>query len=290
MYFCKNSKNDMKTVIITGANGGMGQYLTAAMAEKGYSVVMGCRNKKKGIQVCEQIKQKTGCVSIEVMEIDLSSFDSIRQFVKEVQSKHSQIDVLLNNAGVLFRRPQMTKENVEFTIGVNYLGHYFLTEQLFSLMSKGTRIVNTVSLLFRYGKIEPHFFSMKPSGYNRFTYYADSKLALYYATLEWAEKWKEHGITVNCVDPGIVDTNIIRLGNKVIDKLCDLFLRPLIRTPQQGADTIIYLATDDEVNHVTGQLFKNRKVKHVPSSLNSPCQRELLKQQTNDFIAQYMND
>ncbi|MDR2409047.1 MAG: SDR family NAD(P)-dependent oxidoreductase [Bacteroidales bacterium] len=274
----------MKAGIITGADGGIGQQLTRALAKQEYSVVMGCRNIQKGNKICEQIKQQTDWAFIEVIEIDLSSFSSICRFVSDVYSKYNQLDILLNNAGVLCHRPQMTKENVEFTIGVNYLGHYLLTERLFPLMSSGTRIINTLSLLFRYGKIGHDFLSFNCSRFNRFRYYANSKLALYYATLDWAEKWNKKGITVNCVDPGIVNTNIIRSGNKVIDKLCDLFFRPLIRTSQQGADTIIYLATNDEFQHVTGQLFKDRKLRQLSSLLNNQVQRELLKQQTENFI------
>jgi NAD(P)-dependent dehydrogenase (short-subunit alcohol dehydrogenase family) len=289
MYFCRNNKKGMKIGIITGADGGIGKYLTAALVKKGYFVVMGCKNKCKGDSVCEQIKEETGCSSIEVMQVDLSSLDSIDQFVMKVYAKYDRIDVLLNNAGILCRCPQTTKENVELTIGVNYLGAYLLTERLFSLMYRGTRIVNTVSLMLRYGKIVPNFLLGDPFHFNRFAYYSHSKLALYYATLEWAEKWEHKGITVNCVDPGIVNTNIIRLGNKAIDKLCDLFFRPLIRTPQQGADTIVYLATDDKVNNITGKLFKNRKVKQIPSSLNSRLQRESLRQQTEDFLSKYVN-
>jgi NAD(P)-dependent dehydrogenase (short-subunit alcohol dehydrogenase family) len=277
----------MKVVIITGADGGIGQYLTGTLAKQEYSIVMGCRNKWKGSKVCEQIKQKTACSSIEVIEIDLSSFSSIHRFVSEVYSKYRQVDVLLNNAGVLCRCPQATKENVEFTIGVNYLGHYLLTERLFPLMSEGTRIVNTVSLMLRYGKIESDFFSLHSPRVNCFTYYSHSKLALYYATIDWAEKWSQKGIIVNCVDPGIVNTNIIHTGNKVIDNLCNLFFRPFIRTPQQGADSIIYLATSNEIKNVTGQLFKNRKIKQLPSSLNNYAQRESLRQQTEDFIDKY---
>jgi len=279
----------MKVAVVTGADGGIGRNLTLTLAKEGYNVVMGCRNKQKGNTTREQIIQQIGNSAIEVIEIDLAATDSILQFVKEVRSKYNQIDVLLNNAGVLCRNFQATKENVEYTIAVNYLGSYILTEQLFPLMTAGTKIVNTVSLMLRYGKIYSDFLLANPSHFERFTNYSHSKLALYYATLEWSEKWKDKGITVNCVDPGIVNTKIIRMGNKFIDKLCDLFFRPLIRTPQQGADTIIYLITENKENNATGQVFKSRKIKQLPTSINNHFQRELLKKQTQDFIAKYVN-
>ena len=278
----------MKIGIITGASGGIGRNLTLALAKEGFHIVMGCKDKQKGNLVCEQIKQQTNNTNIEVIEIDLSSIESINQFVKEVHSKYNQIDVLLNNAGVLCKEFQKTKENVEYTIAVNYLGSYILTEQLFPLMVAGTKVINTVSLMLRYGKIHSDFLSAHSSNFERFTNYSHSKLALYYATLEWSKKWNDKGITVNCVDPGIVNTNIIRLGNKVIDKLCDVFFRPLIRTPQQGADSIIYLAIENKNNDVTGKLFKSRKIKQISSSINEHPQKESLKKQTNDFIAKYI--
>ena len=278
----------MKVAIITGADGGIGKILTSTLAKEGFTVVMGCKNKQKGDVVCQEIIQQTANPAIEVIEIDLASIDSICQFVKEVYAKYPQIDVLLNNAGVLSHLYQTTKEQVEYTIAVNYLGTYLLTEQLFSRMVEGAKIINTVSLMLRYGKINSNFFSSQSSHFNRFTYYSDSKLALYYAALEWAEKGKEKGITVNCVDPGIVNTNIIHMGNKFIDKLCDWFYRPLIRTPKQGADTIVYLVLDNKNNPVTGQVFKSRKIKQIPSSVHNPLWKESLKNQTKAFMAKHL--
>ena len=279
----------MGVAIITGADGGIGKVLTAALAREGFTVVMGCRDKQKGDIVCQQIVQQTGNSNIEVVEIDLSSPDSVLQFVKEIHIKHSKIDVLLNNAGVLPHQYIRTKENVEYTIAVNYLGPYILTEQLFPLMVRGAKIVNTVSLMLRYGKINPDFLSSEGTHFNRFTYYSHSKLALYYAALEWSEKWKDRDITVNCVDPGIVNTNIIRMGNKFIDKLCDVFYRPLIRTPKQGADTIVYLVLENKNNRVTGQVFKSRKIKQIQSSVNNPLWKESLKNQTKEFMDKYLS-
>jgi len=279
----------MKVAVITGADGGIGEILTSTLAKEKFNVVMGCKNKQKGDIVCQQIIQQTANSAIEVIEIDLASLDSVQNFVKEIFAKYKQIDVLLNNAGVLSQHYQTTKENVEHTIAVNYLGHYILTEKLFPLMIAGTKIVNTVSLMLRYGKINSNFLHSEISHFNRFTYYSHSKLALYYATLEWSEKWKDKGIMVNCVDPGIVNTNIIRMGNKIVDKLCDWFYRPLIRNPKRGADTIVYLVVINKNNHVTGQLLKSRKIKHVPDPIHNNLWKESLKNQTKEFINKYIS-
>ena len=275
------------TAIITGANGGIGQQLTETLANEGYTIIMACKNKAESECICSRIKEKTNCNSIEVMELDLASFASIGQFVKDFHSKYGKLDVLLNNAGVLCHHPHQTKENAEYTVGVNYLGSYVLTGLLHPMMNKETKIINTVSLMLRFGKINPDFFQLDASHFNRFTQYSNSKLALYYATLDWAEKWEKENITVNCVDPGIVSTNIIRMGNKFIDKLCDIFYRPLIRTPKQGADTIIYLLNNKEMESISGQVFKSRRIKTIPSELRDNQQRELLRTQTQEFLKQH---
>ena len=104
----------------------------------------------------------------------------------------------------------------------------------------------------------------------------------------WAEKWKNKGITVNCADPGIVNTNIIRMDNKIIDTLCDIFFRPLIRTPKQGADTMAYVALNEISNTVTGQLFHNRKIKKIKKSILDNPQRTLLIEQTENLLKNYL--
>lgn len=280
----------MKTVIITGANGGIGQQITEELATAGFMVIMACRDKGKSDCICSQIKEKTNCNSIEVMELDLASFSSIRQFVKEFRFRYGKLDILLNNAGVLCHFPQKTKEDVEYSIGVNYLGAYVLTELLYPMMHKETKVINTGSLMMRYGKINSNFFQLNPSEFNRFKSYSDSKLALYYATLDWAEKWEKEGITVNCVDPGIVNTNMVHMEIKYIDKLCDIFFRPFIRTPKRGADIIFYLLFDKKNEHITGQIFKNRKIKQISPALQESTQRRLLKKQTEEFLTTYLID
>ncbi|MDR0368558.1 MAG: SDR family NAD(P)-dependent oxidoreductase [Bacteroidales bacterium] len=276
----------MKTAIVTGGNGGIGQQLVEALANADHRVVMACRNMEESNCICSQIKEKTGNNAIEVMNLDLASFSSIRQFVQDFRTRYKNADILLNNAAALCHHPKQTAEGVEYTVGVNYLGSYLLTELLHPQMNRGAKIINTVSLLLHYGKINDHFFQFNPAYFNRFIHYSNSKLALYYATLDWAEKWKEENITVNCVDPGIVNTKMIGMGTKIIDKLCDVLWRPLVRTPKQGADTINYLLLEEK-NNTTGQLFKNRKIKSVSSSLQKHKQRERLKKQTEDFLTAY---
>ena len=280
----------MKLAIITGASGGMGQEEVRSVAKAGYEVVMACHVMEKARPVYEKLKAELGS-QITLMHLDLASFEEIRKFVEEIKAKYSHIDLLLNNAGILCHSPQQTAENIERTVGVNYLGHYLLTNALLPLMGNGTRIVNMVSLTYKYGKISENLFTpVDAQHFNRFTVYSDSKLAFFYFTLDAAEAWREKGIYVNCADPGIVSTNIIKMGNKVVDTLCDIFFRPLIKTPKQGASTMLHLALSDSAQNLSGECFKNcKKTKQKASIVNSP-QRELLRKMTKEILEKHHVD
>lgn len=274
-----------KIAIITGADGGMGQEHTKAVANAGYEVVMACRDIKKAQSICNELNQQFN-QTISVIELDLASFLSINHFVQEIKNRYSHVDLLLNNAGTLCHYPEPTKDGIENTVGVNYLGHYYLTKQLVELMPHGSRIVNMVSLTYRYGKISDKLFeAVDIKHFNRFTAYSNSKLALLYFTLDAAEELKSRGIAVNCADPGIVSTNIIRMGNVIIDKMCDWFFRPIIKKPKTGAATMLFLALTTDLN-VTGQCYANNKQVHLKEKLIKNPQRQQLKIQTDKIIAQ----
>ena len=280
----------MKLAIITGASGGMGQEEVRSVSKAGYEIIMACHVMEKALPVYEKLKAELG-TPITLMHLDLASFEAIRKFVEEVKAKYNHIDLLLNNAGTLCHSPQQTAENIERTVGVNYLGHYLLTNALLPLMGDGTRIVNMVSLTYKYGKITENLFNpVAPKDFNRFTVYSDSKLAFFYFTLDAAEAWRARGIHVNCADPGIVSTNIIRMDNKVVDTLCDIFFRPLIKTPAQGAATMLYLALSDKTEDLSGECFKNcKKTKPKTSIVNNP-QRELLRKMTKGLLEKHHVD
>jgi NAD(P)-dependent dehydrogenase (short-subunit alcohol dehydrogenase family) len=279
---------DKKIAIITGANGGLGKVHTKTLVNAGYEVIMACRNIPKSTQIYESIKAETGG-SIELFELNLASFTSIKNFAELIKSRYTEIDILLNNAGLLCHKSEVTEENFEMTVGVNYLGHYFLTYLLLPLMREKSRIVNMVSLTYKYGKISANIFNpLSNKEFRRFETYSNSKLALLYFTLDLAEELKGRGISVNCADPGIVSTNIIRMGINVIDYLCDRFFRPLIKTPEKGADTMLYLALSDEIKGKTGLYYVNRKNKKISESIINHPQRKILREQTEEIIRNYI--
>lgn len=278
-----------KVAIITGADGGMGQVHTKAVALAGYEVVMACRDIEKSRKCHEKLLAETK-QSISLLPLDLASFTSITAFVAEIKQRYTHIDLLLNNAGTLCHQAQTTEDGIEYTVGVNYLGHYFLTHQLIGLMPSGSRIVNMVSLTLRYGKITDNLFQpIAPDHFNRFIPYSNSKLALLYFTLDAAEQWKEKGVLVNCADPGIVSTNIIRQGNAVIDKLCDIFFRPIIRKPEKGAETMLYLALNQDITD-TGGCYKDKKQIQLKPELLHSQRRIWLRKKTEEMVEQILKN
>jgi NAD(P)-dependent dehydrogenase (short-subunit alcohol dehydrogenase family) len=146
---------------------------------------------------------------------------------------------------------------------VNYFGHYLLTNKLLPTLREGARVITVCSLTYRYGKIEPQIFDCgRNSWVQQVRNYSNSKLALLYFMLDLAEQLKDRNITANCSDPGIVGTKIIAMNNRFFDKICDVFARPFMKSPKNGAKTAIYLALDENVSNISGGYFKN--VKQIP--------------------------
>lgn len=276
-----------KIAIITGADGDMGQVATLAIAQAGYKVIMASKDPQRAESVCRKLQQQSQG-DIEVIPIDLASIESVKNFCEEIKSRFTHIDILLNNAGTLNAKASVTADGLEMIAGVNYLGHYLLTNLLFPLFGQGTRIIFVGSLSYKWYEITSNLFTpIDPQHYNRFVPYSRSKRALLFFALDIAEKWQSMGITVNYADPGIVSTNIIRMGNPFIDKLCDIFYRPFIKKPKQGAATAIFLSLSHDVREVTGSYFINKKSVVIPEKIIRSEERLLLHQLTTDWLSQH---
>lgn len=274
--------------LVTGADGGMGRIHVRELAKAGYEVIMACIDTAVAQPIMEEIQKETGG-TFHLMRLDLGSLSDIVRFADEVKSRFSSLQVLLNNAGVLPSHPKVSADNYEYTMAVNYLGHFTLTNLLHPIMGPGTRIVSMISLSYFLGKITPDLFDPKTQhGYNRFTAYGSSKLGLYYFMLDASEAWKEEGICINVSDPFIVSTNIIRMDNKVVDKLCDWLFRPLINTPEQGAATMLTAAIDPKYKGVTGKIFKNGKIaRHKRRYYNNMKDRKALRDMTLQILNEH---
>lgn len=266
-----------KLAIITGADGGMGTEITRSVAKAGYRVIMVCRTIDHGSQIAESLRKDTGNEQIAVKQADFTQLQTVKELAEEILAQETSIDLLMNNAGVLCTDFEQTVDGFEKTISVNYLGAWLLTNKLVPLMHQGTRVVNQISLTYAIGKYNDLFFAKGGvKHFNRFAVYGNSKMALWTFTTQLAERLKDKGIAVNASDPWIVSTKIIRLQNKVIDTLCDLFFRPVIYTPAQGAATAIHLLLSEQAEGISGKMYASCKCRKLSSKwLNHPQAKQL---------------
>ncbi len=276
------------TAIITGADGGMGTEITQAVAQAGYHVIMLCRSAESGEERKRQIIKNIGTAHIEVMEIDLSSMDTTSKVAKQILQKDITIDLLMNNAGTMCTHFTQTREGFEETVAVNYLAPFLLTNLLLTRMHAGSRIVNMVSCTYAIGKITSCFFEKGGQGsFWRIPIYSNTKLALWLFTKELSKRIITQGITVNAADPGIVSTSIIRM-DMWFDPLTDIFFRPFIRTPRQGADTAIRLLISEQFQGISGKMFASGKEKHLKPYYHNHPQAHSLWNDTQEKLTKYL--
>ena len=279
----------MKLAIITGAATGMGFEEAKAVAGKGFHTIMACHHPETAEEKRQEIVKATGNEHVEVVGIDLADLSSVRRFADEIKARFQHLDLLMNNAGTLETGLHITQDNMERTVQVNYVGPYLLTRLLLPLMGEGSRIVNMVSLTYRVGRLDfPDFFRRGRKGsFWRIPIYSNSKLALTLFTFELAERLKDKGITVNAADPGIVSTDILRMHN-FIDPLTDIFFRPFIRTPRQGADTAIRLLLDEDKATQTGTFNRSNRIIDVGDKFLHHKQMHELWEKTDAIVCKYL--
>ena len=279
----------MKLAIITGAATGMGYEEAKAVAGKGFHTIMACHHPETAEEKRQEIVKATGNEHVEVVGIDLADLSSVRRFADEIKARFQHLDLLMNNAGTLETGLHITQDNMERTVQVNYVGPYLLTRLLLPLMGEGSRIVNMVSLTYRVGNLDfPDFFQRGRKGsFWRIPIYSNSKLALTLFTFDLAERLKDKGITVNAADPGIVSTDIIRMHN-FIDPLTDIFFRPFIRTPRQGADTAIRLLLDEDKATQTGTFNRSGRIIDVGDKFSHHKQMHELWEKADAIVRKYL--
>ena len=278
------NNTEPKLAVVTGADGGMGTEITRALAFAGYRVVMACCRVQKAEEVRRNLLRERSGLQMEIRKIDLASFASVAAFADGMLAEGKRVSLLMNNAGTMETARRITEDGLERTVSVNYAGHYLLTRKLLPLMGEGSRIVNTVSCTYAIGKIDADFFEKGRSGrFYRIPVYSNTKLALLLFTQELAGRLRDKGITVNASDPGIVSTDMIRM-HAWFDPLTDIFYRPFIKTPAQGAATAIYLALDEPVGAKTGCCFANCKEKHLPERILHHAQQQTLWNDTEKLL------
>lgn len=278
-----------KLAVITGADGGMGMEITRAVATAGYKVIMACRDPEIAEEKRQLIMRETGNIALEIVPVNLASLSSTASFANELLQRGEAITLLMNNAGTMETRRCITEDGLERTVSVNYVAPYLFTRKLLPLMGEGSRIVNMVSCTYAIGKLDfPDFFLRgKKGAFWRIPIYSNTKLALTLFTIALSKKVKEKGIIVNAADPGIVSTKIITM-HMWFDPLTDLFFRPFIRTPRQGAATAISLLLDEDAGKRTGTLNVSCHPKQLSEKFFHHVQMKELWDKTEDIVAKWL--
>ncbi len=273
--------------VITGADGGMGSEITKAVAGAGYEVIMLCLDREAGTACRDRIARETGNPEIQVRQADLSVMGSVLAVADGLLADGKPIALLMNNAGTLSTHFRQTPDGLEYTVAVNYVAPYLLSRKLLPLMRAGSRVVCMVSCTYAVGKITPEFFTRgRRGGFWRIPIYSNTKLALWLFVRKLALEVASRGIWVGASDPGVVSTDIIRM-DMWFDPLTDLFFRPFIRTPGQGAATAVHLLLGGLPMPATGQMYASCKQRRLkPIYLNHP-RMDSLWEDTADYLEKH---
>jgi len=259
-----------KTVLITGANEGIGLATAKRLAAKKARLILACRDEHKGVNAARSITKKTGNPHLTVIPMDLADLDAVRYAAEFINTEYPKIDVLINNAGVFTSKLRHTTQGYEYQFGVNHLGHFLLTQLLLPALrcpAEGGRIINVSSMAHYKGEID--FSNLRgekgPDQYRGMEAYSQSKLANLLFTKELARR-TEGEVTVNALHPGLVGTRLAnKYGGPLISLIWTLY-KPFARKPNKGANTSVYLASSPEVRDVSGRYFDQCQCVQKPSS------------------------
>ena len=245
--------------IVTGANGGIGRATVLGLANLGATVVMVCRSRERGEAALAEVKEKSNNDHVSLQIADLSSQVEVRKLAENFKSQHSALHVLINNAGIVPRKREVTVDGLETQFAVNYLAPFLLTNLLLDMLksSAPARVVTVASDMHRGATID--FDDLQSErAYKPLRVYCRTKLANVLFTKELARRLQGTGVTANCLHPGVVATKLLADAMGM-----PRTLRPTTRligsSPDKGAKTSIYLATSPEVEGVSGKYFVRQK-------------------------------
>jgi NAD(P)-dependent dehydrogenase (short-subunit alcohol dehydrogenase family) len=266
-----------RVCLVTGATTGIGLATAVGLARAGAHVIIGARTRERGEAARERVAGVTGSDRLEVMVADLSIQAEVRRLAEEVVASHPRLDVLVNNAGMVFSERQETADGIERTWGLNHLAPFLLTNLLTDLLvaSRPARVVTVASNAYTRATLDLDDPQYTRRPYRSFGAYGQSKLANILFTLELARRLEGRGVTANCLHPGFVRSEFgtrtngwLRLGIGIA--------RPFGLTPEQGARTSIYLATSPDVADVSGRYFVNcRPAQPRPQAADAEMARRL---------------
>ncbi|MCE7735061.1 MAG: SDR family oxidoreductase [Candidatus Heimdallarchaeota archaeon] len=255
--------------VVTGANSGSGLETTKQLARQGATVIGACRRVDAGKKAFEKFN---GDGLVEIMELDLGSFSSVRRFAENFKEKYNQLDGLVNNAGIMIPPEGRTEDGFETQFGVNHLGHFLLTELLLEILraTAPSRIVNVSSVghIERNGKGGKIFFddfNFEKQPYDREVAYSQSKLANILHASELARRLEGSGVSAFSVHPGWIRSNLARHALPGGVFIQNVLMRPFARflgtmSPFDGAQTTLHCLLDDDAPEHNGKFFSQTSI------------------------------
>jgi dehydrogenase/reductase SDR family member 12 len=235
-----------KTVVITGGTSGLGEHATLALAKLGAHVTMVARNASKASNVCARLRELSGSTRIDAVEAEMGSLRAVRKAAEELQARHTSMDVLIHNAGALDATYAESEEGIEQTIASQVVGPYLLTELLRSNLARTSTAAPSRVLWVASGgmyseALDVHALGMRPADYDGVTAYARAKRAQVTLAELMAARYQEDNIRVHSMHPGWADTPGVARSLPMFRAL----LGPLLRSPEEGSDTLVWLAASD---------------------------------------------
>jgi len=277
-----------RTVVVTGANSGVGRATALALARAGADTVITARHEERGRQALADIRRDSGSERVDLVLFDLGDLSSVRRGAEEILDRCARIDVLVNNAGLVQSARAETVDGYEATFAINHLGPFLLTQLLTDRLvdSAPARVVNVASTAHQAARRGLDFDDLQSTRHYRgMQAYSRSKLANILFTTELARRLAHRAVTANCLHPGTVASGFARdddasgflaFGIKVI--------KPFILTPEKGARTSVYLASSPEVAEVTGQYFVKCRARVPSPAAQDPAAAALLWSLSEELV------
>jgi retinol dehydrogenase 12 len=269
---------DGQIVLVTGASSGLGLVTARELAARGAKILLVCRDETRGQAALEIVRAAATGKAPTLLLADLSQQAAIRRLAREVRRRWQHLDVLVNNAGGFFFRRELTVDGVESTFAVNHLAPFLLTNLLLDRLdaAPAARVVTVSSVAHRYASLD--FDNLQGEArYDVFSAYARSKLANALFTLELARRLDGTQVTANCLHPGVVATNL-GSNNGWLARIALWAATPFLSTPEQGAQTTIYLASSADVAGVSGAYFADcREEEPAAAARDTRAARRLWK-------------
>lgn len=279
-----------KTIVATGATSGIGEAAVLALAGLGARIVFIARDEARAQATMRKLEAKAPGLGHRMHLADLSSMAETRKVGEAIAASEPRVDVLINNAGALFSHRRVTPEGLELTFALNHMAYFVLTEALRDklIASAPARVVSTSSSAHQGASLD--FGDLQSAnGYGGFKAYGRSKLANILFTRELARRLAGGGVTANCLHPGVVATRFGESSGGWVGRLLPV-LKLFFISPEQGADTIIHLASSPEVANTSGEYFVKRKIAETSAAARDDAAAKRLWEASEKLAAELQKE